>query len=306
MQTRFNNDMVAHVWAQLSQPYGQNANDSFSFSGRELVSYNTTIGWHFGSFVLMSNDSMSSTTGRHINLGARAISCPVIYIDDIFTWGKRYSNWPPKGTDIKKALLAMILAKSQSYHNRKRDTTRQHDAHAIGQILADLLQVCNHFTLKFPAGYETAEQALGMTAATVAKLARAEKREAAKRKKARKEQQAREKAQFEGWLDAEILPNDLYVSCPHSYRSMNQAFLTVHGDTVHTSQGAQAPLDHVIKAFKLYRRVLKTGQAWEKNGERMRMGHFDLDRIESNGDAEAGCHTFKAEELERFYLKWIA
>ena len=50
----------------------------------------------------------------------------------------------------------------------------------------------------------------------------------------------------------------------------------------------------------------KRGQAWAKNGERMRMGHFDLDRIESNGDAKAGCHLFKAEELERFYNKWIA
>lgn len=325
MKTVFSNDMVLHVWAQQRQYSGRNQSGSFWFQGGELGSYGTTVALHYGDFVLATLDTFSPTTGKQISGLYHAVSCPVIRVDGVFQYSKTFPAkcyWP-KGTELKKLIIASIVETAKSYASRRRDSTRAYDFNTIARKLDDLRFICERFDLKFPAGYESPEQALGASAKEIEKAERARKREAAKLAKQRAQQLAEDKEQFEDWLNAVVCmerddAKTVYVSCPYSYRHMRQAFLTVHGDMVVTSQGAEAPLEHVRKAFKVYRRVMSApydgpskewtglaGVRWEKNGERIRMGHFELDRIMSNGDAKAGCHLFTAEELERFYNKWM-
>lgn len=69
MQTKFSNDMVAHVWANQSQEYGQSNNGNFYFQGRVLYSYGSHyivgIIAHDGRAILNSDSSTMTTSGKH-------------------------------------------------------------------------------------------------------------------------------------------------------------------------------------------------------------------------------------------------
>lgn len=77
MATVFSNDMVAHVWAQMSQESGRSNNGQFYFEGRTLYSY----GSHFvvghimpDGAALLNRDSYSITTSRHQSRADSAVS----------------------------------------------------------------------------------------------------------------------------------------------------------------------------------------------------------------------------------------
>src|SRR5579885_821779 len=67
-RTVFDNHMVAHVWAQQSQPYGKSGNGNFSFRDSLLFSYTTIIARFTREtvgakrVVLVSSESFSMTT----------------------------------------------------------------------------------------------------------------------------------------------------------------------------------------------------------------------------------------------------
>ena len=110
-------------------------------------------------------------------------------------------------------------------------------------------------------------------------------------------QAAREavKADFESWLRGET------SSCPYAYRSMREAFLTIRGNIVYTSQNCEAPLDHVKKALAFYDAAPRP---YKTNGHKIHLGHYTLDEIDENGNVKAGCHLFTAAEIERFRKDW--
>src|SRR5690606_39179295 len=69
--------------------------------------------------------------------------------------------------------------------------------------------------------------------------------------------------------------------------------------TLETSQGASVPLIHALKAFAFVRRVVESGVAWQSNGKTIRVGHFRIDKIESDGTMRAGCHILRYPEMCR-------
>jgi len=77
------------------------------------------------------------------------------------------------------------------------------------------------------------------------------------------------------------------------------AALRIVGDELETSHGASVPLAHAIKAFRFVKLCRERGTSWQRNGRTIRVGHFQVDRIESNGDFVAGCHSFTWTEVER-------
>jgi len=77
------------------------------------------------------------------------------------------------------------------------------------------------------------------------------------------------------------------------------AALRIVGDELETSHGASVPLAHAIKAFRFVKLCRERGTSWQRNGRTIRVGHFQVDRIESSGDFVAGCHSFTWTEVER-------
>lgn len=69
--------------------------------------------------------------------------------------------------------------------------------------------------------------------------------------------------------------------------------------TLQTSQGADVPLAHALKAFRFIKLCRDKGQAWQANGRTVPVGHFRIDRIAANGDFHAGCHFIEWGEVER-------
>lgn len=76
-QTVFSNDMVAHVWAQQTQPFGRSNNGNFYFEGPNLYSYGTHypvgIFTRSGRVFLNSTSSTPTTEGKHKNAARRAL-----------------------------------------------------------------------------------------------------------------------------------------------------------------------------------------------------------------------------------------
>lgn len=102
----------------------------------------------------------------------------------------------------------------------------------------------------------------------------------------------KEKEKREAWLAG-------YPGFWNGSDSKGGALLRVIGDNVETSHGANVPLAHAIKAFAFIKLVAERGKKWERNGKTVRVGHFQVDRIEANGDIKAGCHFIQFSELNR-------
>lgn len=70
------------------------------------------------------------------------------------------------------------------------------------------------------------------------------------------------------------------------------------GGTLETSHGADVPLAHAVKAFRFVKLVRQRGETWRKNGRTIRVGHYQIDAIDSGGFT-AGCHRINWGEIER-------
>jgi hypothetical protein len=84
------------------------------------------------------------------------------------------------------------------------------------------------------------------------------------------------------------------VYLPH----MDSALLRVRGNNVETSQGAQFPVAHARLAFPLVKRCHDSGTTWQRNGHRVTLGAFQIDRIDEHGNVRAGCHNVAYDEIE--------
>jgi hypothetical protein len=158
---------------------------------------------------------------------------------------------------------------------------------------------------EFEQGF-TAEDSADRLAAhpfadAASELRKAEQAEAAAIAKAEAERKAAERMAEQAetrraWLAGES----------HSYRTSGGllsdetggALLRINGDTLETSHGADVPLEHAIKAFRFVKLVRESGRTWQRNGKTIRVGHYQIDAIDSNG-FNAGCHRINWPEIER-------
>ncbi len=116
-----------------------------------------------------------------------------------------------------------------------------------------------------------------------------------------------ERAKFEQW-QAGVAG----VFCPRSYQrdARGGAYLRIVGDKVQTSQGADVPLAHAVKAFKVAKAIRarcyftemseadRKTVAWKRNGKTIRVGLFQVDEILVDGSFKAGCHFLAWEQIE--------
>lgn len=96
------------------------------------------------------------------------------------------------------------------------------------------------------------------------------------------------------WLAGESPRLFRRFDCPNG-----GAALRAYGEELQTSHGASVPLAHAIKAFRFLKLIRERGEGWKRNGHTVRVGHFQIDRIESDGSFVAGCHDIKWPEVER-------
>jgi hypothetical protein len=125
------------------------------------------------------------------------------------------------------------------------------------------------------------------------------------------------------WLDGKIpkLPPNPDVELTAYLRIVPKiAYETFTAETereVETSQGARFPLSHAVRALRLIRGLQQSAERrllnesresafadplFVHNGHSIKLGYYQIDRIESDGTIKAGCHVVSGAEFERFAL----
>ena len=65
---------------------------------------------------------------------------------------------------------------------------------------------------------------------------------------------------------------------------------TIISGTVETSLKATVPVTDAIRAYRFAAKCRQRSVTWRRNGDRIRVGHFQLDSISADGSFCAGCH----------------
>lgn len=68
---------------------------------------------------------------------------------------------------------------------------------------------------------------------------------------------------------------------------------------VETSRGAKVPVSHALRGLRFVRNVVKTGQAYQRNGHTLHLGNYAIARVDVDGTLTAGCHVIPYSEIER-------
>lgn len=162
MKHVFSNDMVAHVWAQRSQPSGYTSNRNFSFDGAVLISYSTPIaafvpGTRKRTACLISERSYSVSTARHISLARRAVhGVPVFIVPHVMN--DKWSRQPMQVKENKKQHRENLASLVAEYVGMVGKFRRMRDYHGtevtmagyLGNLADNAFRYAEMFGLKRP------------------------------------------------------------------------------------------------------------------------------------------------------------
>jgi hypothetical protein len=294
---------VAHLWAHQAQGHARNDGNTVHFQGPDFYSYSTVIA-HLDlekKVAFISNHSHSPTTSIHQGHAHRAIrgNDYKVYSSD---WSRRGCYFPGveqvikmEAEDLQELFKSLDrwrerLVYEIGYYNARREEL-QEIATLYGFNLPDLPDIPEKLIEKARAYEQKAEE----------RRQQREKEQIERAAKARIEY----KKDFDKWLNGE--PGSY---CPRAFYKTGDPptmSLTVRDETVYTSAGAQAPLDHVAKAVKFWlsrRNQDGTFKPYQTNGHTIHLGSFKMESISETGTVKAGCHVFTRGEIERFINRW--
>jgi hypothetical protein len=322
------NRQVAHIWAHQAQDEARSHNGNYWFTGRVLYSYSTPIAHLIPAIsgeliaLVTSRDYSVTTRGKHIGPAHSALgygrvrttfSVPFIGAFGGQNRGDR-NAFASDGTPNVEALAEIHAANLAHYFAeytveverlpRKRDYDRSRALEALNRIANPACDYAEAFGLPVPSYDTDADEAAAFRIWSArntperiaARAARAEAAAAAKAERDARDAAARverERALREAWLSGE--PTAYY----HGTDANGRAYMRVRGETLETSLGASVPLDHAVRVFRIVNACRVEGRNWTRNGQTIRVGHFQVDRIEASGDFVAGCHRFAWDEVAR-------
>ncbi len=291
--TTYNNEMLAHIWAQQNEKDGKNSTNSFYFNGPTIYSY----GSHFpiASFVkpnviLFTIDRCSNTTDKHISLTRRGIPDNYnVYNVPNVEFAKRNGDKFNKKSHIEnldylkeKALDCISKAsRARTYKSMWLENAQKNE------------QAYNNYKKEFRIkriDFELPDIGQHIEAAKLEKL-KAKKREQKKKRETIKTAYERIKK----WINGE--PVNI-VGLSNSIDTMLR-IKPSDTETVETSRGAEFPVTHAVMAYRFIKRIKERGQTWKANGHVVHLGHFKIDVIDSAGNVKAGCHLVKWGQIKK-------
>lgn len=291
-----------------------------------------------GSVVLIDSDGYSPTTrSKHLHPIRRALdygrATPCFYVpttSDTWELGKAtrldqgvnvdhlanaYHNAVKRFSNSRTRIYTQYLADRVSGGGRQ-ESEREAIARALREAWATVRDYCDAFALSVPANLPATFEAIDNLAEeidsdrhdAVAKAntpeARA-KREAAAKRKAEREA-ARIADKLYDWRNGTSFA--FYETTPEGGAYLRAVEVervadTIVGGRLQTSMGAETPLVSAIGAFRFLKLVRNadvpaTSIVWERNGKRLPVGSFEVDKIFANGDFRAGCHFIQWAEVE--------
>lgn len=293
---------IAHRWAQ---------DTGASLKGFNMYSEGAVIysyGPHFPiarfvtakdgrRVVLFNADSYSVSTSKHKSYTWRAIpqGVPVFEIPKLSS----SADYSDKATG-KEVIAAMVEEAGKLYAQGLRARTR---AEWLYDQARKKLDDAGAFAAAFGHRWKRPLNLDVMGRELAAKAAKQAKAEA----KARKEREARqaEEAKRQREIDAERFlawrRGEPGSRVPYSWQVDDAGRCYVRrspdGESLQTSQGADVPWSHAVKAFRFIRLCVERGEGWQRNGRTVRVGHYQIDSIDADGNMTAGCHRFLWDDM---------
>jgi hypothetical protein len=295
----FPSDEVPHLWAHQTQDSARNQQGNLYFDGATIYSYGShfPIAKHVSrgkrKAILFTTRGYSNTTTKQIGYVRRAIPAGV----QVFNVELRESWGGIDTTAILEQYRKSIAADIETVKRSRNGATW-----TLGTAIrkAEEMRAFAKFygvkvgKVPLPRKPELDK----LRAESIAKHDRAKERQAAR------DQVAEAKRMERARLNALELPEKIErwragASVDFGWNSNVPTMLRIEGDEVVTSHGARVPLDHVKRVLPFVLKLHGKGDEWKTNGHTIHLGHYQLDRIDSNG-VHAGCHHIGWDEVERF------
>lgn len=322
--SRMTNEQVCHVFAHHQAGDSNNLHSD----GVTLKSYSTPIAtWIEGVCFVSSNTFSITTASKHLSPLHRAIS-----YKGFSTPAFRHGAW--SAPSAAECIIAAAEEMQTSFNKILRMRTYVTESiNAYETRRNEILSMAARFQVQ-----ELPEmpEVTGDLKEKAKELAAKEREKRVEEQRRKEERERAQRIIDQGELDLWLQQGRGWY--PHSFRKHGADQITIkqgfsdcghlqgmptrnpNPDTVITSQGAEAPLDHVIKALKFYdsrhyterdtngiggsSRYTDRWITYHTNGHKIHLGVFVLDSIDEAGNVKAGCHTFSAAEIARFRKQW--
>lgn len=323
---------LAHVWAQQNQPEGRSSDGRMFFDGPTLYSY----GRHYAiakfstdrkgnPIVLFNSAGYSLSTATHTRYARAAVSIPTVSLRD----PERDPKFAIEAIDTEFANLVKRYG-TTTHAGAKAKQIREMEKllaerNAIGEAL-----IKGYRVKTLPKNL--AQHAVKLVAADKAKAEAAEAKRLADIEDSLVLAEESLGAKRDAWpamWRANFMPPLTYEASEVSAWRRALHYLCYDRDTVlmrvksqggtiesnipelngikaqmsfrntiETSRGAEFPVDAALRALPVIRRMKKQRKSWQRNGETLPLGSFQIDTIYPDGNVKAGCHLVTYTEIE--------
>ena len=292
MKTVINSQQVAHLWAHQSQSHAKGYG-STSFVGDTLYSYAAKIGRVMkvrGKLIALFVDtSWSVTTSKHQSYMRRAahhLQC--FNIADIGDCPNNEANSKPpshkKNLEHYKEKIDNLIARLP------RARLKHNILSIVQQLILEAVAYCQLF------GLSAKRFELDLTDAEADAVESAKKQAAADRLRLERAEVRRQEAIAN---DANVLADWIAGKSDIRPRFQRTHFARVQGDEIVTTLGARVPVADAKKALPVVKRIVVAETPWQSNGATIKLGDFQIDRIDADGTMRAGCHLLTGDEVKR-------
>jgi len=296
---------VPHLWFHQAQDSAKNAKGSLYFDGLTIFSYGShfPIATHVQSgkrrAVLFTTETRSVTTSSHCSAVRSAIpdSTIVFHIPEVFTDSRYASNSHAQNLKSYVDRVADHLAKCA---RARQSYSKQYEHGQAIALRMEAREYAKFFRLKMPVIAPIPALDSKQLADIKAREAKKSAEKAAQ-EKIRKAERAKAEAELaDKWRRGEY-HGSLYNSPVMLRVRTFGADESVAGEVgrVETSRGAQVPISHALRGLRFVRAVVARGEEFVTNGRTLHLGHYKIDRIETDGTLHAGCHVISLDEIER-------
>jgi hypothetical protein len=285
VKTVFESSMVAHVWAQQTQPEGRDGRRHVYFQGDTIYSYGSHFPMakivtrpHGGRFVYFTTKTYSVTTAKHLGMVRSALHGT----DNVFSLTpEAWTNSKLAVKEYTTRITAETLAASRARVQQawKIETAERTIAEANAYCQAHKLAT------RFIATFTPDDLRAARERARVA-----DAKKSAERRAREQAQAALYAERLARWINGE---GEAWTNIPGPVR------LRIMGEEIQTSKGARVPVAHAARVWRLVRACVSTGSVYQRNGHTERVGEFAIDRVDEDGTLTAGCHTVAYAELAR-------